>query len=90
MKLRIVLALVLGASIEHFACGEEIDASDVSISAEDRRRLQEIERKFYDDEGRGMNMVSFSKKKCCFLFYCHSHTKVPSPRNSKCENQQKH
>ena len=68
MKLRIVLALVLGDSIAHFACGEEIDASDVSISAEDRRRLQEIERKFYDDEGRGMNMVSFSKKKCCFLF----------------------
>lgn len=64
MKLRIILALVLGASLEHFACGEEIDASDVSsISAEDRRRLQEIERKFYDDEGRGMNMVSFSIKK---------------------------
>ena len=62
MKLRIVLALVLGTSIEHFACGEEIDASDVSISAEDRRRLEEIEKKFYADKGQGVNMVSFAKK----------------------------
>ena len=63
MNRKVVLALLLGASIEHIVCGEEIDASDVSISAEDRRRLQEIEKKFYDDKGQGMNMVSFAKKK---------------------------
>lgn len=62
MNLKVVLALLLGAGIEQIVCGEEIDASDVSISAEDRRRLQEIEKKFYDDKGQGMNMVSFAKK----------------------------
>ena len=69
MNLKATLALlVLGAGVEHFTCGEGIDNSDVSASAEDRRRLQEIEKKFYDDKGQGMNMVSFSKRSCVHFY----------------------